>query len=206
VSAAISAVAAAAGSAKRELTVTAPQAFAAASEAVSDAVSDAAEAAPAGKKGKGKKGGLLLLFGIGAAAAAAVAVVMSRKPKDDPWAAPVSETAYLPPTSGRGSSVEPVADQAEAAAVDTAPAHASAPMDDAVAAVAPTEAVDEAMGDVEADAQWAAESVESVDEAEADKAGADDEAGSDEAQAVNAGADEAAEAAKQPTDEDESAD
>ena len=58
-----------------------------------------------GKKSR-KKGGALLLFGIGAAAAAVVAVVMSRKPKDDPWAAPVTETAYLPPSSGRASTFD----------------------------------------------------------------------------------------------------
>ena len=156
-SAAIAAVAAAAGSAKRDLAAGAPQAFAAATEAVSDAVSSTdapAVAGSAGKaKGKSKKGGLLLLFGIGAAAAAAVAVVMSRKPKDDPWAAPVTETAYLPPTTGRASTVAPVADQPDVAPDEAVAADASAALDDEVTEVTDEPAEPETAADAVADAE-----------------------------------------------------
>jgi hypothetical protein len=111
-------------------------------------------AGSAGKaKGKSKKGGLLLLFGIGAAAAAAVAVVMSRKPKDDPWAAPVTETAYLPPTTGRASTVAPVADQPDVAPDEAVAADASAALDDEVTEVTDEPAEPETAADAVADAE-----------------------------------------------------
>ena len=96
---------------------------------------------------------MLLLFGIGAAAAAAIAVIMSRKPKDDPWAAPVTETAYLPPTTGRASTVAPVADQPDVAPDEAVAADASAALDDEVTEVTDEPAEPETAADAVADAE-----------------------------------------------------
>jgi len=98
-------------------------AFAAASAAAKDeamargagaaaVISGDASAAPKRKK----KGRVLLILGLFTAAAAGAAAFMKKSaPKDDPWATPLAEP-YVAPSTGRHSSVAPVADTTDATA------------------------------------------------------------------------------------------
>ena len=83
---------------------------------VADVVSDAAVKA-GGSKSK-RKGGFLIVLGIGAALGAIAAIVLSRRPKDDPWAAPLGEVTYLPPSPERASTWQDKAKDAAEAAGD----------------------------------------------------------------------------------------
>jgi len=60
---------------------------------------------------KGRKGKVFLVVGVLSAIGAAVAAVMNRKPKDDPWATPLSDP-YTAPNAGRSSSVSDLKDKA----------------------------------------------------------------------------------------------
>ena len=58
---------------------------------------------------KGRRGKVFLVVGLLSAIGAAVAAVLNRKPKDDPWATPLSDPytapTYTAPNAGRSSSV-----------------------------------------------------------------------------------------------------
>jgi hypothetical protein len=59
-----------------------------------------------------RKGGLLLLLGLGAVAGAVAAVLMGRRPTDDPWAAPATDP-FDDPMNETAAAADDVATKAD---------------------------------------------------------------------------------------------